>query len=75
MEINKRLKETMIFLLNFDEGDNYTITADFIDTISQLNNDIITLLKMKRELTDNIEILHNVYNNLLSTLKESDKNA
>lgn len=73
MNINKRLKETMIFLLSFEEGDNYTITADFENTISQLNEDIITLLKMKRELTDNIEILHKVYDKLLNTVKESEK--
>ena len=62
------------YFLNFDEGDNITITSDFLENAQILYDTISTLEtllnKTKRELNENITILQDIIKILI---KESDK--
>ena len=58
------------YFKNFDEGDNITITADFINNVLNLEELLQVLIRQNNELNDNIEIMHKYIKILLKEIDE-----
>lgn len=48
---------TITYFKNFEEGDNITITSDFINNVENLEIFLQRIIKNNNELNDNQEIL------------------
>ena len=48
---------TITYFKNFEEGDNITITSDFINNVENLETFLQRIIKNNNELNDNQEIL------------------
>lgn len=49
---------TITYFKNFEEGQNITITSDFINNVENLEIFLQRIIQNNNELEDNIEIMH-----------------
>lgn len=61
---------TITYFKNFEEGQNITITSDFINNVENLEIFLQRIIKNNNELNDNTEIMHKYIKILLKEIDE-----
>ena len=71
--MNKEIEEILKYFKNFDEGDNITITSDFLINSNIIANSFEQLQQENEELKEQLEINNQAFNFNVKTIKKHNK--